>query len=229
MPVAMLLAAGRGQRMGALTDHCPKPLLPIGATTLIGNHIANLSRAGFQKIIINAHYLQEMLPQALGDGSDWGVELIYSFESQVLETAGGIIHALPLLGAGSFVVINADIYCDYPLQHLAATAHALDQQRQFGAHLLLVANPAHHPTGDFVLKNHTVYNLTPNAPALTFSGIGVYRRDFFAGLPQGKRALGDLLRENADQGRVRGEFYQGDWQDIGTPERLARLQQQLRA
>lgn len=219
---AMILAAGHGTRMRPLTDHTPKPLLPAGGKPLIVWHIEKLAAAGFRDIVINIAWLGWQIPQALGDGATWGVQLHYSDEQQegALETAGGIIKALPLLGDAPFLVVNGDVWCDYAYLPRPLPAGTL-------AHLVLVPNPAHHPAGDFALHDGKVW--ADGTPRYTFSGIGYYHPALFAGLPYGKRPLAPLLRAAMAEGKVSGELFAGDWRDIGTPERLAALDAELRA
>lgn len=219
---AMLLAAGRGERMRPLTDTCPKPLLQVGGRALIEWHLLRLAQAGITDVIINHAYLGKQIVQQLGDGQTWGLRIQYSAEAEALETAGGIIQALPLLGTAPFLVINADIYTDYPLgnlQHPHPTAVL--------AHLVLVPNPEHHLTGDFCLLPTGQLQAT-GEPRHTYSGIGWYHPALFAHLPVGKRPLAPLLRLAMDQDAVSGEFYAGQWLDIGTPARLAALDAQLK-
>ena len=208
----MILAAGRGERMRPLTDRVPKPLLPVAGKPLIVHHLEALSRAGFGEVVINLSWLGEQIRDLLGDGGDFGLSIAYSEEPEALETAGGILQALPRLGE-RFVVVNADIYTDYDFTRL--------RRADSPAHLVLVENPVHHPEGDFSLEGSKVGNL--DSPRYTFSGITQYRREFFAGLAAGKLALAPLLRKAAGQGRVSGELFAGDWTDIGTPERLDTL------
>ncbi|WMP16217.1 N-acetylmuramate alpha-1-phosphate uridylyltransferase MurU [Thiothrix lacustris] len=219
---AMILAAGHGTRMRPLTDHTPKPLLQAGGKSLIVWHIEKLARAGFRDIIINLAWLGWKIPAALGDGSRWNVTLHYSDEQSegALETAGGILKALPLLGNAPFLVVNGDVWCDYPCLPYALPEHDL-------AHLVLVNNPAHNPQGDFALSNGRVANA--GKPRYTFSGIGYYHPALFAGLSAGKHPLAPLLRAAMDAGQVSGEWFAGDWRDIGTPERLAALDRDLTA
>jgi len=216
----MILAAGHGTRMRPLTDHTPKPLLEAGGKPLIVWHIEKLARAGFRDIVINLAWLGWKIPAALGDGSRWSVALHYSDEQQegALETAGGIVKALPLLGDEPFLVVNGDVWCDYPCQPYALAEHDL-------AHLVLVNNPTHNLQGDFALNGKRV--ASTGEPRYTFSGIGYYRPELFAGLPQGKHPLAPLLRNAMLAGQVSGECFNGDWRDIGTPERLAELDQNL--
>lgn len=217
---AMILAAGHGTRMRPLTDHTPKPLLPAGGKPLIVWHIEKLARAGFCDIVINLAWLGWKIPAALGDGSRWNVNLHYSDEQSegALETAGGIIKALPLLGDAPFLVINGDVWCDYPCAPVALAEHDL-------AHLVLVANPPHHPQGDFNLAQGRVSS--NHEPRYTFSGIGYYHPALFAGVPQGKQPLAPLLRQAMQTNQVSGEYFTGTWYDIGTPERLAELDREL--
>lgn len=218
---AMILAAGHGTRMRPLTDHTPKPLLMAGAKPLIVWHIEKLAQAGFTDIVINLAWLGWQIPEALGDGSRWSVRLHYSDEQHegALETAGGIVKALPLLGSEAFLVVNGDVWCDYPCLPYPLAEHDL-------AHLVLVNNPAHHPTGDFALQHGRVSS--DGEPRYTFSGIGYYRPELFAALTYGKNPLAPLLRTAMQQGRVSGEWFGGDWRDIGTPERLATLDHDLK-
>jgi MurNAc alpha-1-phosphate uridylyltransferase len=228
--LAMILAAGRGERMRPLTDHTPKPLLQAGGRPLIAWHIERLVRAGITDLVINHAHLGVQIEQALGDGSRYGATIRYSDEGTALETAGGIAFALPLLGDEPFAVVNGDIYCDYDFTHLAQRAAALAAGSDM-AHLVLVDNPAHHAKGDFVLLNGRVVNPAPGArhPALTFSGIGLYKPALFAGIARGSKApLAPLLREQIALGRVSGEHHRGLWIDVGTPQRLEELDRQLR-
>ena len=217
---AMILAAGHGKRMRPLTDHLPKPLLEVGGKPLIVWHIENLKHAGVQDIVINKGWKGFKLPRLLGDGSHWNVNLHYSDEQSTgpLETAGGIHHALPLLGSEPFIVVNGDIWSHYPYENLKLAKNDL-------AHLVLVDNPEHNPTGDFSLKSNRAYD--QGKPSLTFSGIGCYRRELFSSLKEEKAALAPLLRIAMQHKKVSGEYFSGDWQDIGTPKRLARLNQSL--
>lgn len=213
---AMILAAGRGERMRPLTDTCPKPLLQAGGKALIEYHIEALAAAGINEIVINHAWLGDQI-EKLGTGERYGVRLHYSHEATALETAGGIIQALPWLGE-VFIALNADIWTDYPLARLPAEPEGL-------AHLVMVDNPAHHPQGDFGLRENVLDE--QHEPRLTFSGIGVYRAGLFADLRPGVRPLGPLLRAAMQQGKVSGEYYSGQWRDIGTPQRLAELDAQL--
>jgi MurNAc alpha-1-phosphate uridylyltransferase len=219
----MLLAAGRGERMRPLTDATPKPLLPAGGKPVVGWLLERLAGAGFRELVLNHAQLGWMIEAALGDGERFGVRIRYSHEPEALETAGGIANAMPLLGEAPFLAVNADLYTDFPFERLRA---APDDDAL--AHLVLVDNPPHHPGGDFALSDGRVANA--GAPMLTFSGIGVYRPALFAGIAPGTRAqLAPLLREAAASGRVTGERFRGRWLDIGTPERLAGLDAELKA
>jgi N-acetyl-alpha-D-muramate 1-phosphate uridylyltransferase len=220
---AMILAAGRGERMRPLTDSTPKPLLAAGGKPLIVWHIERLVRAGLREIVINHAWLGEQIEAALGDGSAFGAAIRYSREETALETAGGIARALPLLGNAPFLVVNGDIYTYFDFSALASLAlgDAL-------AHLILVDNPAHHPQGDFALSGNRVSE--DGAPRLTYSGIGVYAPALFAGIACDARApLAPLLREAMRDGRITGTHYRGEWTDVGTPQRLAQLDAGLRS
>lgn len=216
----MILAAGHGKRMRPLTNITPKPLLEAGGKPLIVWHIERLKKSGITEFVINLGWLGNKIPKMLGDGSQWGVYIQYSDEQQngPLETAGGIIQALPLLGNEPFMVINGDVWCDREHQH-----PTLDEQHL--AHLIMVKNPAHNPQGDFCLKDNWLYNT--GQPRYTFSGMGYYHPKLFAGQPQGKAPLTPLLRKAIEQKQVSGAYFQGDWRDIGTPERLQTLNNDL--
>jgi len=224
---AMILAAGRGERMRPLTDATPKPLLEAGGQPLIVRHIEALVRAGLRDIVINHAHLGRRIEAALGDGERFGARIRYSPEGEALETAGGIAHALPLLGDAPFAVINGDIACDYDYARLAPLAGDL-RARGLLAHLVLVPNPPHHERGDFALQGGRV--TAEGARKFTFSGIGLYDPALFAGIARGAKAkLAPLLRVAMDAGRVGGERHDGLWMDIGTPERLAELDRRLAA
>ncbi len=215
MKVAMILAAGRGERMRPLTDTTPKPLLMAGGNMLIEYHLYKLQQAGYSDVVINHAWLGTQIEKALGDGHRYGLQIHYSPEQQALETAGGIVQALPLLGDAPFLVVNGDIYSELDYSRLPADIDTL-------AHLVLVNNPEHHPQGDFVLQQDGL--LAANGSGkLTFSGIGIYHPALFAGYEHGRRALAPVLRSAMQQQQVSGEHYKGLWQDIGTPERLQAL------
>ena len=209
---AMILAAGRGERMRPLTDDTPKPLLRIGGQTLIEHQVHALVQAGFNELVINHSHLGEQIESALGDGDAYGVKIRYSHEPPpALETGGGIFNALPLLGDAPFLVVNADVWTDFPLGELPEQIEGL-------AHMVLVDNPEHHPQGDFSLSAGQVSQTGP--AMLTFSGIGVYSPKLFEGSTSGAFPLAPLLRQAMNAGQVSGEHYTGSWFDIGTPERL---------
>ena len=219
---AMILAAGRGERMRPLTDHTPKPLLKVGGKPLIVWHLERLAKAGFKEIVINHAHLGEQLEQALGDGSQWSLHIQYSPEKIALETAGGIANALPLLGAEPFLVVNGDTFTEIDFGVLT---HAL--QTNHHAHLVLVNNPPQHPNGDFAIEADRLKNT--GEKMLTFSGVGVYHPDLFANVTRGEPAkLAPLLRQAIAEDQATAEYYQGVWHDIGTPERLNLLDEQLK-
>lgn len=213
---AMILAAGRGERMRPLTDHTPKPLLIAGGKALIEHTINQLVAAGFNDIVINHAHLGSQIEDRLGNGSRFGANISYSPEGeQALETAGGIINALHLLGEEVFLVVNGDIATDFPFAGLKNRTVDL-------AHLVLVDNPAHHPEGDFDLDQSGLV-VANAAEQFTFSGIGLYRSELFKNIPAGPNKLGPLLRQAIASGRVSGQKMNGFWMDIGTPERLQEL------
>jgi MurNAc alpha-1-phosphate uridylyltransferase len=226
----MILAAGRGERMRPLTDFTPKPLLPAGGKPLIVWHLERLARAGFREVVINHAHLGAQLEGALGDGSRWGLSIAYSPEPEgALETAGGIANALPLLGLEEpFLVINGDIWCDWDVSQAANVLNSGNL-----AHLVLVPNPPHHPQGDFALRGRDVTADAASgggAQSYTFSGIGVYRPQIFAGIRRGQAAkLAPLLRAAMVERLVSGELHAGRWIDVGTPQRLAELDAGLRS
>ncbi len=223
---AMILSAGRGERMRPLTDHTPKALLQVNDTPLIEILIAALVRAGICEFVINLAHLGDQIAAALGDGTAHGVHIEYSRETEALETAGGIAYALPLLGASPFIVVNADVYSDYDFSGLVTTARTLSRQGPL-AHLVLVDNPPQHPQGDFGLAGGHVQ--ADAAARYTFSGMGAYHPALFDGIARGARArLVDQLIAAMVRRQVTGELYRGYWQDVGTPERLAALDQALR-
>ncbi|MDD5057032.1 MAG: nucleotidyltransferase family protein [Sideroxydans sp.] len=230
---AMILAAGRGERMRPLTDHTPKPLLQAGGKPLIVWHIERLVRAGITELVINHAHLGAQIEQALGDGSKFGASIHYSDEGIALETAGGIANALPLLGSDIFAVVNGDTFCDYDFARLPELAAQM-QRNQDSAHLVLVDNPEHNLKGDFCLDQHRITPPpsipNPQSALLTFSGIGLYQPALFAHIPRGTKApLAPLLREQIALGKVGGEHHHGIWIDVGTPQRLQQLDLQLRA
>jgi len=214
---AMILAAGRGERMRPLTDHTPKPLLEAGGKPLIVHTINQLVAAGFTELVINHAHLGRQIEDALGCGWQFGANIRYSPEGeQALETAGGIINALPLLGDGAFLVVNGDIATDFPF----ASLHGLPVDR---AHLVLVSNPPHHPDGDFALDGSGLV-LANGAEKFTFSGIGLYRPELFDGVEPGIKKLAPILLQAIANKQVTGQLHGGFWMDIGTPERLQELE-----
>ena len=217
---AMILAAGRGERMRPLTDLLPKPLLAVGGKPLIVHHIEKLKEAGVTELVINHAWLGHKLVESLGDGSALGVTIHWSAEESALETAGGIVQALPLLGSEPFLVINGDTWLDLDYHTLVSQPLGDDL-----AHLWLVPNPPQHPSGDFALQEGRVMD----TPAFTFSGVGLYDPAAFAGLAGGARKLAPLLRDWMAQGRVGGSLLAGEWRDIGTVDRLRELDDQLQA
>ena len=216
---AMILAAGRGERLRPLTDSLPKPLVDLGGKPLIEYHVLSLAAAGFREIVINQGHLGDQLPAALGDGGRWGIHIHWSDEQpEALETGGGILKALPLLGAGPFLVVNGDVWTDYPFARLRAV-------KCDWAHLVMVANPEHNPSGDFALLGA---RLQEDGPAKqTFSGIGVYHPRLFTGCKPGKFSVVPLLRAAMRDHLVTGELFSGAWDDIGTTERLEALRKSL--
>ncbi len=218
---AMILAAGRGERMRHLTETLPKPLLKVNGKPLIQYTIEKLVAAGFNDIVINLAYLGHKIRDFAGNGQDFGCQIRYSDEgNSALETAGGVRHALPLLGDAPFLLINADIACDYPL--ITLKTHRVKK-----AHLVLVSNPPHHPEGDFHLQTDGIL-AEHGANKLTYSGIGVFHPSLFSSLPSRPLKLGAVLRHNMPSPDITGEKYQGFWMDIGTPERLNEVAQRLR-
>jgi MurNAc alpha-1-phosphate uridylyltransferase len=216
---AMILAAGRGERMRPLTDHTPKPLLKVGGKSLIAWHLERLAVAGFKDIVINHAHLGGQIENALGNGSEWGVRIQYSPEKIALETAGGIANAMPLLGDVPFLVVNGDVYTDIDFAALKLAPPNL-------AHLVMVDNPPQHAAGDFSLCNGKLR--VDGTEKLTFSGVGIYAPSLFAGVVRGEAArLAPLLKAAMGQGLVSGIHHQGAWHDIGTPERLQALDSQL--
>lgn len=218
--VAMILAAGRGERMRPLSDDCPKPLLEAGGRPLIEWHLLRLARSGFTRAVINLGWKGDEIRSALGDGNRFGISIAYSEEGfPALETGGGIHKALPMLGPGAFIVINSDVWTDFALGDLRCPRGSL-------AHLVMIPNPKHHPDGDFVLSDGRV-DVEGDGRRLTFSGIGIYRSDLFDGCTPGRFPLAPLLVRAMEAGRVSGELHEGEWRDIGDPARLEALRQDL--
>lgn len=218
---ALILAAGRGERMRPLSDDTPKPLLEAGGRALIEHTLEALAAAGYRRVVINYAHLGKRLVRQLGKGRRWGMRIDYSDESDgALETGGGILKAMALLESDPFLVVNGDIWTDYPFARLPQRLPGL-------AHLVLVDNPPEHPEGDFVLAGTRVALPPTPGRRLTFSGIAVYRRALFDGCRPGAFPLAPLLHRAARAGQVSGEHYAGTWYDIGTPERLAQLRRRL--
>jgi MurNAc alpha-1-phosphate uridylyltransferase len=238
---AMILAAGRGERMRPLTDHTPKPLLKVGGKPLIVWQLERLAKAGFKEVVINHAHLGKQIEDALGDGGEWDLHIQYSPEKTALETAGGIANALHLLGSEPFLVVNGDTFTEIDFQHVAnhfksnalqPNIHAVARHALKLTHLVLVDNPPQHPNGDFAIdyknKSDGVLKNQGNQ-MLTFSGVGVYHPDLFADVVIGQPAkLAPLLRKAIDNSAATAEYYQGIWHDIGTPERLKNLDESLR-
>jgi N-acetyl-alpha-D-muramate 1-phosphate uridylyltransferase len=223
---AMILAAGLGNRMRPLTLHTPKPLLAVADKPLIVWHIEKLKNMGVTEIVINTAWLADKLVEALGDGAALGVKILWSHEGEGLETAGGIINALPLLGHAPFILVNGDVWTtmDFaPLLDIQLNDHL--------AHLILVDNPTQHPNGDFTLSAGRAYTFEQNVQGenLTFSGISIIHPKMFDGLAAGKRALAPLLKQSMLDAKIAASKLQGAWVDVGTPERLSQLDQQIRA
>jgi len=216
---AMILAAGRGDRLRPLTDDIPKPLIKVAGKSLIEYHLENLAHAGFKKIVINTAWLAEKIHQDIGDGANYGVSIQYSDEGEALETAGGIINALPLLGKEPFLVVNGDTWCDFNFSDLP------ELKTDKLAHLILVDNPEHNQKGDFAIQDGLIINAAETM--YTFSGIGVYRASFFAGHPSGRLPLAPVIREKCKQDLISGQYYDGLWTDVGTIERLQELETRL--
>ena len=225
---ALIFAAGKGERMRPLTEHTPKPLLPVRGKPLIVWHLEKLAALGVDEVVVNTSWLAERFEPALGDGRRWGLRLHYSYEGpEPLETGGGMLQAMARLGAAPFLAVNGDIWCDYDFARLPREPGGL-------AHLVLVDNPGHHPQGDFALDARGQVQ-SDGEPRLTFSGIGVYRPALLddwrgcigdapgAGLQPPRFKLAPLLRQAMRAGAVTGEHHRGTWTDVGTPERLAAL------
>ena len=222
---AMILAAGLGQRMRPLTDHLPKPMLSVGGKPLLQYHLEHVHAAGIRQVVINLAYLGEKIRAFVGDGSRFDLQVEYSEEPEPLETAGAILKALPLLGDEPFVLVNGDVWSDYPLQNLIR--HSL--KRCYNGHLVLVPNPAFHPTGDFALAQDGLLLTDADQPRYTFAGISLLRPQMIADYPQRREKfpLGEVLRHEIAHGRLTAEVYRGAWSDVGTPERLVDLDNEL--
>ncbi len=212
---AIILSAGRGKRMRPLSDHTPKPLLPVAGTPLIVYHLQKFAHVGIHEIVINLGHLGERLEAALGNGSRFGVNIQYAYEDPILETGGGIVNVLSKLGPEPFVAISGDIFTDFPFERLKIKPERL-------AHLVLVDNPSHHPRGDYaLLENKFVTEI--GCPLFNFAGIGVYRPELFSESPIGAFRLPELFKKAFMNQEITGEHYSGVWYNIGTPEQLAEL------
>lgn len=217
---AMILAAGKGERMRPLTLHTPKPLVPVAGVPLIEYHLRALARAGFTEVVINHAWLGQQIEEHLGDGAQLGLSIRYSAEGEPLETGGGIYKALPLLGDAPFALINGDIWTEYDFSRLPASLSGL-------AHLVLVDNPGHHGKGDFRLQAGQVKDADAVSPTLTYSGIAVLHPELFDGCQAGAFKLAPLFRQAMAKGLVSGEHFTGQWVDVGTLERLAEVEHLL--
>jgi N-acetyl-alpha-D-muramate 1-phosphate uridylyltransferase len=213
---AMILAAGRGERMRPLTDSTPKPLLMAGSQRLIEYHLHNLAKAGFKGVVINVAWLGQQIIDTIGNGEKYNLNIVYSNEGdKALETGGGIVNALPLLGDGPFLVINGDVWTDYPFETL------YEFSLQDKAHLVLVNNPEHHPQGDFSILNNRLTE--SDTKKFTYSGIGVYSADFFKDRSNSKFPLAPMIKQYISENKISGEVFSGKWMDIGTQQRLDAL------
>ena len=218
---ALILAAGRGERMRPLTDHTPKPLLMAGGKPLIVWHLEKLAAAGIRYVVINTSHLADRFEPLLGSGDRWGVRIRYSYEGpEPLETGGGMLRALPLLGPEPFVALSADIHTDYDYARLRAEPKGL-------VHLVMVPNPDWHPGGDFFLDGDRLHDTGPGE-RLTFGNIGIYRRALVEGQPPGCFKLGPVYRQAMSAGQASGERFDGRWTNVGTPAQLAALDAALR-
>lgn len=213
--IAMILAAGRGERLRPLTDTVPKCLVEVRGQSLLERHLEHVSKAGIKNVVINLGWLGEQIVERVGSGSEYGLNVLYSEEGDnVLETGGGIRKALPVLGSEPFLVLNADIFTEMPVPIVALRDNAL-------GHLVLVPTPGYRAVGDFDLNGGMIRN--GDTPALTFGGVAIYRPEFFDGCGAGKFSIVPLMRAAADAGRLQGSLYEGVWADVGTPERLAAI------
>lgn len=211
----MIFAAGKGERMGGLTRACPKPLLKVNGQSLIVYHLKKLAAIGVKDCLINVRYLGEEIQQALGDGSQFGIHIHYSVETEALETAGGIIQALNFFEDQPFILMSADVFSDYPLEKLL---NVLNDKKRL-AHLVMVDNPSHHQQGDFAIQTDDFLSL--EGEKLNYAGIGIYHPQLFGNYAPGYRKIGDVLKEAISKKQVTGEYYAGRWLNVDTPERLA--------
>ena len=227
MTRAILLSAGRGERMRPLSDTVPKALIPIKNKPLIVHHLEKLAAAGITDVVINVSHLADKIREALGDGKKFNLNIMYSYEAEMLETGGGILKALPLLGDEPFLVISSDIYTDFDYEALLMDSRgearlARLKNKAILAYLILVPNPDYHPEGDFSLDSN---GFLTNKPQYTYSNIGLYHPDFFIGCTPGRFPLGPLIRKAIDQGRVIGDLYRGLWYNAGTMEELKKIEE----
>lgn len=222
---AMILAAGLGQRMRPLTDNLPKPMLTVGGKPLLQYHLEALSKLGVSEVIINLAYLGDKIREFVGDGARFGLDVIYSDEPEPLETAGALLHALPLLGEEPFMLINGDVWSDFPLAELTACGLENDED----ALLVLVPNPEFHPSGDFSPNHHGRLENNPHLPKFTFSGISLIHPRLITRYPHRRQKfpLGEVLRFGIEHNRISAKIYRGDWSDVGTPERLRELERNI--
>ncbi|MEO0435762.1 MAG: N-acetylmuramate alpha-1-phosphate uridylyltransferase MurU [Pseudomonadota bacterium] len=223
---AMILAAGKGERMRPLTLHRPKPLLEVADKPLLVYHLERLRDAGIRELVVNVSWLGEQIVEHIGSGERWGLAIQYSREEEPLETAGGIVRALPLLGDAPFIVINADVWTDFDCSTWVSSLSEKSSWVTRDAHLLLVPNPEHHPQGDFSLVDRSVHRRGENP--VTFAGIAAYHPRFFAECAGGVQALLPLFLNSIDKRTLAGELYCGVWQDVGTPARLDELDRAVR-
>lgn len=222
---AMILAAGLGQRMRPLTDNLPKPMLSVGGKPLLQYHLEALAKLGVSEVIINLAYLGDKIRDFVGNGEKFGLHVQYSEEPEPLETAGALLHALPLLGSEPFILINGDVWTDYPLAELADYKRQDDED----AHLVLVPNPEFHPIGDFSPNPQGRLENNPDLPKFTFSGISLIHPRLISNYPQkrNKFPLGEVLRFGIAHNRISAHVYRGGWSDVGTPERLLALDNEI--
>lgn len=218
---AMIFAAGKGERMGELTRKMPKPLLEVNGQPLIVYHIKKLAAIGVTDCLINLRYLGEKIQQALGDGHQFNLRLHYSYESEALETAGGIIHVLDFFENQPFILVSADVFTDYPFENLLKQLPVLEMQKILG-HLVMVDNPTHHAAGDFVIQPSGLLGF--DGQKLNYAGVGLYHPQLFADYAPGYRKIGDVMQEAVRHQQLSGEHYRGRWLNVDTPERLAMAQ-----
>ncbi len=213
----MILAAGKGERMGDLTQTCPKPLLMVRDQPLIVYHLKKLAAIGIKDCVINVRYLGEKIQQVLGDGRQFGINIHYSVETEALETAGGMIQTLDFFENKPFILISADVFSDYPFEKLLAQIPALESGRVLG-HLVMVDNPPHYPQGNFSLTPSTLLSL--DGPKLNYAGIGIYHPQLVENYPPGYRKIGDVMQESISKQQMTGEHFHGNWLNVDTPQRL---------